>query len=340
MGLPEAPSEDIVTPTGPGGTSDHPRIVYLLGGQGSQYPGMARRLRDGDAVFAEWLDTLDEVARLQTGRSVTTYLYDSGGDCDDLELSSLGLFMVEYALARSLEARGIEPDVVVGSSLGEMIAVAVVGAAPPESSMAAIHRFTSSAVRIMPTGGMVGVLGPVDEVHRIVRSVTDTAVAGVNSPTHSVISGCTTGLEHAVALLSRAGLVCVELPVRYPFHNPLMVGLRDRLNDGTARVGIRYTAHDPHVYSSCTAGRIDGFDDDHAWNAVSQPLRFVEAVQSIPEHTSHVYVDLTPSGSLSATLRASGAVEDLHPIITPFHTEMAAIERLVQHLRSNDPAHF
>lgn len=335
MGPPDVTPEDTPATTGAGGASGRPRIVYLLGGQGSQYPGMARTLRDGDAVFAEWLDILDEVARLQTGRSVVTYLYETAEDCDDLDLSSLGLFMVEYALARSLEARGVRPDIVVGSSLGEMIAVAVVGAASPESSMAAIHRFTSSAVRVLPAGGMVGVLGPVDEVHRIVRSVSDTAVAGVNSPTHSVISGCTAGLAQAVALLSRAGLVCVELPVRYPFHNPLMAGLRDRLHDGASSVHVRYTVHDPHVYSSCAAGRIDGFDDDHAWDAVSQPLRFVEAVQSIPAHTSHVYVDLTPSGSLSATLRASGAVENPYTIITPFHTEIEAIERLVERLRSD-----
>ena len=85
-----------------------PHVVFLLGGQGSQYFGMARSLYEKDARFRALQEELDEIATLACGRSPLSYLHRSriGGPCDDLELTSLGLFMVEYGLAVRLRDHG------------------------------------------------------------------------------------------------------------------------------------------------------------------------------------------------------------------------------------------
>src|SRR5699024_4786188 len=108
-------------------TMQHPpaesgRVAFLLGGQGTQYFGMAHSLLDHDPVFRSTVKSLDGLVSERCERSVLDYLYDPGrgfGDrCDDLLMTNLGLLMVEYALAKSLEERGVRPEVIVGSSLG------------------------------------------------------------------------------------------------------------------------------------------------------------------------------------------------------------------------------
>ena len=54
-----------------------PHVVFLLGGQGSQYFGMARSLYEKDARFRALQEELDEIATLACGRSPLSYLHRS-----------------------------------------------------------------------------------------------------------------------------------------------------------------------------------------------------------------------------------------------------------------------
>lgn len=306
-------------------------VIFLLGGQGSQYSEMARTLRERDETFQSWMATLDEVAVLLTGRSIEQYVYEGSTECDDLELSSLALFMVEYSLHRTIEARGVSPTAVVGSSLGEFIAFAVAGCANPETVMSGIHQFTQAAARDLPSGGMVAVLGQADHVARMVEATPSTTLISVHSSSHSVVSGLTAELDSLIDSLESAGLVCFRLPVHFPFHSSFVEVVRPQLVDVANRLHHRSREGLPR-YSSATTGRVRHFDGTHAWNAVGQPIRFVPTITAIPNHNRHVYVDLTPSASLATILKSTGTDYETHSIITPFHTEEAAIDSLVARL--------
>ena len=56
---------------------------------------------------------------------------DATEDFDNLLHTHPALFMVQYSLAQTLLRRGMKPDVVLGYSLGEWVALAVSGALPP-----------------------------------------------------------------------------------------------------------------------------------------------------------------------------------------------------------------
>src|SRR5687767_11016929 len=116
--------------------------VFMFSGQGSQYFQMGRPLFDGNACFRHWMQKMDRIALAHASRSVVEALYDprngKSRPFDSLVLSHPAIFMVEYALARTLIESSIQPDLVLGASLGTFAAAAVAGAMSMEDALRAV----------------------------------------------------------------------------------------------------------------------------------------------------------------------------------------------------------
>ncbi|MBL1065933.1 acyltransferase domain-containing protein [Streptomyces sp. 7-21] len=319
--------------------ADEGRTVFLLGGQGTQYFGMARTLLEGDEVFGSTIRRLDRLAAERCGRSVLEYLYDPSRDfgdrCDDLVMTNLGLFMIEYSLAASLAHRGITPDILIGSSLGEFIAVAVAGYLPPEDVLGFLSELSACVVREMPPGGMVAVLAEIDRFREAVRPRSDITIASVNNAQHFIISADAAGLARARRAMDAHHLLYQDLPVDYAFHSPAVEAMASAFH---ARGGLiqrmRFAVPEdgPRVYSSRTAAPLTTVSPEACWEVIRGPIRFTETVMAVPGHAGHRYVDLSPSSSLAAILRASLPKAVIYPVITPFHAEAQNIKRLTEGL--------
>ena len=95
-------------------------VVFAFAGQASQYAGMGEGLAAQSALFdSEWRRIR---ARLWAG-------LPGGPDAAlapaDVRRTYREIFAVQWALARTLMAAGLQPDAVLGVSMGEMCAAAV-----------------------------------------------------------------------------------------------------------------------------------------------------------------------------------------------------------------------
>ncbi len=108
-----------------------PRIVFAFSGQGSQTYHMGQAFYQCHPVFREWLDRLDDRVRRRSGCSVLKHLYSPehqrSDAFDDIRLTHPAIFMVEYAMTQVMKAEGVEPDAVMGASLGEYCAAVLAG---------------------------------------------------------------------------------------------------------------------------------------------------------------------------------------------------------------------
>ncbi|HYI02350.1 type I polyketide synthase, partial [Hyalangium sp.] len=108
---------------------ERPRVVFVFPGQGSQWVGMGRELLESEPVFRQALEACDAAIRPYTGVSVVEGLRAGSAELlERIDLIQPTLFALEVALAEQWRAWGVEPDAVVGHSMGEVAAACVAGA--------------------------------------------------------------------------------------------------------------------------------------------------------------------------------------------------------------------
>lgn len=199
-----------------------PRIAFAFSGQGTQRLGMGRAIYEASPVFRSVID----------GASLFDVLFQ--GELERTDIAQPALVALEMALFEVWRAWGIEPDVVIGHSVGEIAAASAAGVIAPADAV----RFAAARGRLMHqtgTGLMAMVFGSLDTVAPWSRELT---VAAINSPTHTVVSGPPTAVESAVADLRDRGIGAQALPGHRAFHSPLMDPILDELESEASRLTL------------------------------------------------------------------------------------------------------
>ena len=211
------------------------KVFFLFTGQGSQYEDMGRGLYDAEPTFKAAMDSCEAVYEDQTGESLLGLIYPdtkaAEGSSSLLDLTKNtqpAIFAVEWSLAEMWRARGVTPAMVLGHSIGEIVAACVAGAMTMEAGLRlAIER--GALMQALPAGEGVMVAsrcsqadaeGAITELSLGDRA----AVASVNGPESVVVAGT----EDAVmAVLAKLGKKGAKLSVSHAFHSPLMLPMTD-----------------------------------------------------------------------------------------------------------------
>ncbi len=165
------------------------KIVWMFSGQGSQYFDMGRDLFESDGEFRDAMLACNaHCARL--GFPLIETIYPSqtlSRSFDNLLHTHPALLCVQYSLAQTLLRRGMTPDLVLGYSLGEFVALAVAGAIPFAAALEALCAQAQRIVRCASPGALVAVMAP--------KAIVDSpdyagvTIAADNFDAHFVLSG-------------------------------------------------------------------------------------------------------------------------------------------------------
>ncbi|MEV5957554.1 SDR family NAD(P)-dependent oxidoreductase [Streptomyces sp. NPDC051987] len=162
------------------------RPVFVFSGYGSQWEGMGRRLLTDDAVFASHVSELDPLFLAETGFSLTDMLMaDLTKTADRIQPL---IFGIQLALARTMQAHGVEPAAVIGHSMGEVAAAVVAGALDDRDGVRVIVR--RSAHLAVLEAGRAGAMAAV-ELPEESRTAVLSRFPGVEVAVHSSPRRCT-----------------------------------------------------------------------------------------------------------------------------------------------------
>lgn len=311
-------------------------IVFLYSGQGSHYLGMGRRLFEEHPLFRACLLELDSLAQQRIGESVIARLYASdprgAAAFDRTPITSPALFMVQYALSQVVLQAGVRPDYLLGSSLGEFVALAVAGAIAPSTALyCVIDQSRHISERCRP-GGMIAVVDPLDSFRQL-KLERYCELSGINYDRHYLVSGADQALAQVEELLKQQGIAHQRLPVDQGFHSSLMdpaeAGFRAALSNAAIH-GLRYP-----VFSCVDGKTISHLSPDHAWRVLRQPIRFDLAIQPLLQQQP-LFIDLGPSGTLCNFTKRylpEHRQAEAWAVMTPFGQDSKNLDALFERLQ-------
>ncbi|MEU9343142.1 SDR family NAD(P)-dependent oxidoreductase [Streptomyces sp. NPDC048278] len=280
------------------------RTVFVFPGQGSQWTGMGRRLLHTSAVFRETIEECDRKVRAERGWSVVDRL-TSGHEADwPIDVVQPLLWAMEVALAALWRSWGVEPDVVIGHSMGEVAAACTAGALTLADGAAVICRRSALLREIAGTGSMAAVDLPADEVRRELADVPDVDVAVSNGPRRTIVSGRTPAVEKVLAELAERDVVARIVKVDVASHSSQVDPLLDALR--TALESVRPRRGEVPLRSTVTGELLSGeeLDADYWVRNLRDEVRFhaaVDAETTGPEAAA--VVEISPHPVLSAAVK-------------------------------------
>ena len=279
----------------PGGAlAQAPRLVFVFSGQGSQWAGMGLGLLSLPA-FRRALEACDQAIASEVGWSLLEVL-ESRQPLDQGHLVQPLIFAVQVALAALWRSWGLEPEAVVGHSVGEIAAAHVAGALSLKEASRIVCRRSQLMARVAGRGGMISV--------ELSRSEAEEAfpgleVAAVNGPRSTVLSGPLDALQQVQAADVKSRLVRSDVACHSSQLDPLKAELFQELQSlQPAPPGCRF-------YSTVSGGLCTGQLDAAYWvDNLRQPVQFAAATQSLLQDGFNLFLEISPHPILVASMES------------------------------------
>ena len=293
-------------------TSDR-TLIWMFPGQGAQHTDMAAELYRAEPVFRDTIDACSDMLRPGLGLDLRDVLGVGDGPTmvstrlEQTAVAQPALFAVEYGLARLLQSWEIEPDVVLGHSVGEYAAACVAEVITlPEALKALVER--GRLMQTQKPGRMLTVALSEAELEALVTPPV--SVAAVNGAGLCVASGP----SDAVAALERRcvdrGVSCQPLRTSHAFHSSMMEPVLPAFGQAIDQMSFAQTSV-PWV-SSVTGDLVsDAPVDAGYWvRQIRQPVRFADALTRAFEMPRPLMLEVGPGQTLSSLASAHPRARD------------------------------
>ncbi len=300
--------------------SHKPKIAFVFSGQGPQWWGMGRELLAEEPLFRKTIEECDKLLGRYADWSILEELTTDEA-CSRLQETAIAqpaLFSLQVALAALWKSWGIEPEAVVGHSVGEAAAAHVAGALSLEDAVRVIFHRGRCMDLASSKGRMLAVGLTMSEAEREIQGYQGrVSLAAINSPSSATLSGEPESLEQISWSLEQKGIFCKFLQVNYAFHSAQMEPIRGNLLESLDGLQPRHPVLP--IISTVTGKPMEGrcFDRDYWWQNVRQRVRFAEAVGWLIERDYDAFLELSPHPVLSSSITECLLQQDRKGTVLP-----------------------
>ncbi len=295
-------------------TTSKPKIAFLFTGQGSQYVRMGWELYQTQPTFRSALEACNKILQPYLEKPLLDVLYsdlenreqgkgewpfaptekrEETSLLDQTAYTQPALFALEYALVQLWKSWGVEPNVVMGHSVGEYVAATVAGVFSLEDGLKLIATRGKLMQQLPDAGEMVSILASESQVRLAIAPYnSEVAIAAINGPESIVISGASGAIGEICSKLESHKVKTKRLQVSHAFHSPLMEPMLAEFEV----VARQITYNQPQIpLISNISGKLadESIATAKYWvNHIRQPVRFVQSMETLDRQGYKVFLEI------------------------------------------------
>lgn len=276
------------------------KIAFLFTGQGSQYVGMARDLYLNHSLFKNILDNCFKISDNFTSRPLKDIIFCEDPDkslINETEFTQPALFIIEYALAKLWINWGVNPDYLIGHSIGEYSAACIAGVFDLETGIKLTALRGKLMQNLPQNGSMVAVFSNVESVIDTLNKLNGkVSIAGINGLNNIVISGEKESVSRALSLFDQKGIETRNLKVSHAFHSHLMEPIISEFKDIASNE--IFNKHKIPIITNLNAELNDGtkiLDADYWTEHILKPVKFADSVKMLQHQGCNIFIEIGPN---------------------------------------------
>lgn len=285
------------------------KLIFVYSGQGSQWWGMGQELMQTEDVFAKTMKEFDSYFSVIAGWSVLEALQQSkeNSEVGSTRMAQPAIVAIQIALTELFRFYGVEPDALIGHSLGEVTVAYVSGSLTMQEVATVIYHRGRLMQEAHENGKMAEISRPEGEVRALLAANPQFSldVAAINSPSSAVVSGITSEVEELVAMVETNGGTARMLRVNYAFHSRQMSPIADQLEHELK--GITPKVQNIPVYSTVMANELpqQGFTAAYWSSNVKQAVQFSTTIQKAAQAGPTIFVEIGSHPVLTISMLSS-----------------------------------
>jgi amino acid adenylation domain-containing protein len=289
-------------------------VTFLFPGGGAQYVQMARDLYERHPVFRDVVDEGLALHHARTGEDLARVWLPrpdlEAWASQELVRPSVQLpaiFIVEMALARLWMHWGVQPDALIGHSMGENTAACLAGVMSFPDALGLVALRGRLFEQVEP-GGMLSVGLSAEDVATYLGDEFD--LATINGPEQCTVSGRADALSVLKERFDADGIDAQVVPISIAAHSRLLDPILERFGDYLR--SIRLSAPEIPFVSNLTGTWVDASDacDPDYWvRHLRSPVRFADGVQTLLEKPDRVFLECGPGRILGSLVKHQSSLD-------------------------------
>jgi acyl transferase domain-containing protein len=297
-----------------------PEVIFMFPGGGVQYANMALGLYAAEEVFRRWVDQGFDHLRGKVDFDPGQVLFPNAGGADESATARSEellrrpgvqlplLFIVEYALAQLLMAKGLQPKALIGHSMGENTAACLAGVMSFGDALGLVA-LRGKLFDTVPTGGMLSVAMTEAALRAELGGELD--LACVNAPELCVASGPKDALGQLQQKLEAKGVEVNPIPIDIAAHSRMLEPILAEF--GAYLRGIRLSAPQIPFISNRSGTWItdqEATDPQYWVGHLRHTVQFFQGIDELTREASRLLLEIGPGNVL-------GSLAKQHPKANP-----------------------
>lgn len=285
-------------------------VAFMFSGQGAQYVNMALELYQIEPKFRQQVDHCCELLKPHLGIDLRDLLYptqeqseEAAKQLQQTAIAQPALFVIEYALAKLWMSLGVNPQAMIGHSIGEYVAASLAGVFCLEDALSLVAA-RGQMMQQLPGGAMLAVPMPDQELQSLLALETfqgkSLQVAAINAPSQCVVSGSIDSIEALEKQLLEQGVECRRLHTSHAFHSEMMEPILEPFTERVKQISLK-PPQIPYL-SNVTGNWItaeEATDPSYWAKHLRQTVRFAEALQQLLQEPERILLEVGPGRNLS-----------------------------------------